>query len=278
MIPMIYTLKMSTDVAADLADFPLVFLSFLHVDSTGALSLNNTPISPGSDPDLLAGIQGMNANGSFVLLSIGGSSSDSDYQNIIANYDTFLANLTALMSAYGITGVDLDLEATTHPYSDYLSICTRLVNDVSASGLLVTAPPYQDMGFWKDLATNTSFPNGFHNILSYNLQLYGGADYQQWVDGFAGIVQEPQMFLGSGYQSEQNSPDEVQQALNQLLTSFPASIFAFIWRYPKFADGVTAADYAQAIISASATDARAMMATRIRAHREGLALQGRKTA
>jgi chitinase len=119
MLPMTYTLNLSTDIAAELADYPLVFLAFLHVDSTGGLSLNNSPISPGSDPDLLAGIQAMTAGGTFVLLSIGGSSSDGDYQNIIANYDTFLSNLTALLSAYGIAGIDLDLEAETHPYSDY---------------------------------------------------------------------------------------------------------------------------------------------------------------
>jgi hypothetical protein len=137
------------------------------------------------------------------------------------------------------------------------------------------------MSFWQDLATNTTFPNGYHSIFSYNLQLYGGADYGEWVDGFADIVPNPQIFLGSGYLSGQNTPTEVQQALDSLLTSYPESIFAFLWRYPHVTGNATAADYAQAISSAAADtadDPRAVAVAHIQDHLARLAEGARKAA
>lgn len=273
MLPMIYTLRMTRDVAIqDLGHYPLVFLAFLHVQPDGSLLLNNDPISPGSDPDMLAGIKDITDRGGFVMLSIGGSASDQDYLNMAASYNAFLSNLTSLMSAYGIVGVDLDLEPETHPYSAFLPVCTRLVSNLADFGYFVSAPPYTQMDFWQNLLTDTNYPDGSKRIFTYNLQLYGGADYAAWVQGFTGLVEFPQIFLGAGYDGHQTDPAGVQAGLTAQLESFPQSIFAFIWRNRNLVEPYTPADYAQAIRRAvPSTDVHRALAGHIQAHRENLA-------
>ncbi|HET7463229.1 MAG TPA: glycosyl hydrolase family 18 protein [Longimicrobium sp.] len=272
MIPMIYSLKMSPEVATQLSDYAVVLFNFLHCDSDGSVNFNGRPISPGSNPEFRDGIQALSNAGTFVLFSIGGSDSGDDYRHIGENYEAFTANLKALMNWYGIAGIDLDLE--TADYAAHLDVCTRLVTDIADGGLLVTAAPYQAMPFWKSLARRTAYPEGAPRILSYNLQLYSGqTSYAAWVKGFDGVVPDPQRFLGAGYAANKSTPAMVHDALGRLLSSYPRATSAMVWRYfPEFKNGHTAPEYAQAILSAAGTGTSREAATAaVREHRERLA-------
>lgn len=279
MIPMTYTEKMCTTVANQLADYPFVFLGLAHVTSTGGLLLNFQPLDSSPDPCILPGIQELTNNGQIVMLTIGGQDSGlagGDYANMQANYATFWSNLQGVLSAYGFAGVDLDLEAE---YSPYLDTLVQLVNDLSAAQYIVTAPPYEEPQFWTQLATQSAWPDGFPKIFAYNIQLYGsGMTYDQWVAAFQNVVPDPQVFLGSGYLSGQNTPAQITSSLNSLLANNPYSTLAYIWRFPTYESGFTAANYAQAISAAappspsSAPDIKA----RVRAHRERLAKEAKR--
>jgi len=282
MMPMTYTMKMCTSVASQLSDYPIVILSFLHVQSNGELLLNFESISSTPDPCIYPGIQQLIANNQLPFLSIGGTNSGvapGDYSNILNNYDTFWSNLKGVLQTYNFAGVDLDLETT---YEPYLDILVTLVNDLSAAGYLVIAPPYESMGFWQQLATQSGFPGGYPKIFAYNIQTYANTgvppatQVRSWVDGFSKITPVPQEFIGSGYLSGTNTPAQITDTLNTVLQSEPSSFLAFMWRFPTYATGFDAADYAAAVEAAAGPqpDVKA----RVKAHYDRLATLKGKTA
>ena len=275
MIPTCYTVNISSDIASTLTDFFFIDLAFLHCNTDGSLNYNNDAFSPGSDPDMLAGVQLLNNDSCFVLFSIGGTGGD-DFVNISNNYCTFLGNLLAVLEYYGVSGVDFDFENAPTPQIQ--TACQQLVQDLTNAGYIVTAVPTGSLQFWQQIVQNTNDPDGNPLVFMYNLQLYGGVDYGQWVTAFTGIVPEPQIFLGSGYLSGQNTPQQVSSALSTLLSDFPDSLEAFIWRSPLVSgDGTTMADYANAIINAGAAAPRAAAVARVTEHRERTKKREKKT-
>ena len=280
MIPTCYTVNISSQIASTLTGFALVPLAFLHCNSDGSLNYNNDAFSPGSDPDMLEGVQALANAGTVPLFSIGGTGG-SDFVNIANNYDTFLQNLLAVLEAYNVVGVDFDFE--NEPTAAIQSACEQLVVDLTNDSYIVTGVPTSNLQFWQAIVQNTNLPDGTPRVLLYNLQLYGGVDYGQWVTAFTGIVPNPQVFLGSGYLSGNQTPAQVGSALESLLAQYPDSIEAFIWRSPHTTGtGTTMAQYAAAIANAAASstagDARAAALARINAHRQKTAGTARKTA
>jgi len=114
--------------------------------------------------------------------------------------------------------------------------------------MMVTAAPYQDQQFWTNVLkqTNTGGSAGFS---WWNLQLYGGANYGQWVNYLKGLVPNPQAFLVPGFKVQTGvTPSTVQGNLSQLESSYPGLDGGFIWQYENIIKaGNTAAQYATAI-------------------------------
>ena len=275
MIPSIYTYAMSAAVAQSLKDYTLVNLAFLHVESDGSLRYNSDPIRPGSDPGMAEGNLDLAGSGKYIFLSIGGPGCDDDYLNIAANYDSFLYDLKKLLRSYFILGIDLALEPTSHPYSDFLPVCTQLVTDLSEAGYWVSASPCAEMNFWQSLLDNTRFPDdGSVRFFVYNLPLYRGVSYPAWVDGFTGLVPDPEYFLTAGFDGHLSHPGEVARALFDLTETYPRLFFASIWRNGNLVEAYEPAQYAEAIMAAGfqpGADVRTAAAAHVQAYRENLA-------
>lgn len=168
-----------------------------------------------------------------------------DFQGIQENLALFKTTISKIQSMSAIDGLDWDLEQHYDQFGDLLVDLTQWANSL---GMIVTAAPYQDNGFWTDVLkrTNTGGSAGFS---WWNLQLYGGASYPNWVDYLNGLVPKPDEFLVPGYKVAQGaSPSYVQNNLSELQQSFPSLDGGFIWKYEAIAEnGYTAKEFATAI-------------------------------
>ncbi|MGI4823620.1 MAG: hypothetical protein ACRYFV_20605 [Janthinobacterium lividum] len=108
-------------------------------------------------------------------------------------------------------------------------------------GKTVTAAPYTETQWWQSLLKQTS------NFSWWNLQLYGGADYGDWVQDLQGLTSNPQSFLTCGYKTADGwSPAEVTTALQETQKQYAGLSGAFIWRYEDIRGQASA--YAAAMI------------------------------
>lgn len=268
MISTCYTVNITSSIASTLTDFAVVPLAFLHCNTDGSLNYNNDPLTTTNNPGMLSGVQVLNDNFTVSLYSIGGTGG-SDFVNIGNNYDTFYSNLTSVLDAYGVWGVDLDFE--NEPTTQIQDTIQQLVTDLTTDGYLVTAVPPNDgaESFWQTIVTNTIGSDETSPILFMNLQLYGGCTFDLWNTDFTGVVTDPAAFLGTGYLSGQLTPADITSALQTLINNNPTNAEAFIWRSPHVMGNATMSDYAQAINSVAAnTSAVKALTARIEKHRE----------
>jgi len=224
--------------------FGTVILGQWHVHSNGGIYYNDSPLD--SVIQALKVIPtALKLGGSVkkVLLTFGPFGSD--FEGIKNNISQFKKTMGGVQAETGIDGLDWDLEQN---YSEFSGLLVDLTKWANSLNMMVTAAPYQDPQFWIDVLkkTNTGGPAGFS---WWNLQLYGGADYAQWVKLLKGLVPDPEAFLVPGYSVSQGStPSFVQGNLSQLQSSFPSLDGGFIWQYEEIAKkGFTVSQYAQAI-------------------------------
>lgn len=226
--------------------FGTVLLGQWHVHSDGTLYYNNSTLD-----SVLLTLKviptALKLGGSVkkVLLSFGPFGAD--FKGIKDNLALFKKTVAGIQAMTAIDGLDWDLEQDYDQYGDLLVELTKWANGL---GMMVTAAPYdsQYLPFWTGVLkqTNTGGSAGFS---WWNLQLYGGADYGQWVTALNGLVPNPEAFLVPGYSvSQGSSPADVQASLSQFQSSYSSLDGGFIWQYEDIIKAnYNAARYAAAI-------------------------------
>lgn len=227
--------------------FGTVLLGQWHVHDDGSIYYNNSALDSVMDnlqtitPILLDGGTVRN-----VLISFGPFGSD--FQHIQQHYDTFTAAMDQVQSASGIQGYDWDLE---EDYEQLAELLVDLTKWATSNGLMVTAAPYTEMDTWIEVLQAT-MSGGVPSFAFWNLQLYGGASYGDWVEGLKNDLADPQAFLVPGYAVHLGAtPDGVKADLAQLYASYPQVAGGFVWQYEDIvANGYTATQFADAIYEA----------------------------
>jgi hypothetical protein len=237
--------KAAEDIAA--SGFGTVLLGQWHVHPDGSVYYNDSPLDSVIDtlrmiPRLLLA-QGNVQN---VLISFGPFGSD--FLAMKQNFDTFTATMDEVQAVSGVQGYDWDLE---EDYGRLFDLMVDLMGWTSAHGLVVTAAPFSEMDFWTRVL-KASMDGGVPSFAWWNLQLYGGASYGDWVDGLRNDVANPEAFLVPGYAVHLGAtPDGVLSDLAQLYGSYPQLAGGFVWKYEDIlANGYTATQFADAIYEA----------------------------
>jgi hypothetical protein len=224
--------------------FGTVILGQWHVHSDGSIYYNNSPLDTVIQA-LKVIPTALKLGGSVkkVLLTFGPFGKDFD--GIKKNLAQFQKAIAGVQAMTNIDGLDWDLEQDYSAYSGLLVDLTKWANGL---GMLVTAAPYTETSFWTGVLKKTN-AGGSAGFAWWNLQLYGGASYPDWVKALQGIVPNPQAFLVPGYDVDQGAtPTDVQTNLSQLQSSAPGLDGGFLWRYESIAHaGFTTAQYASAI-------------------------------
>jgi hypothetical protein len=224
--------------------FGTVLLGQWHVHADGSIYYNDSPLDTVIQA-LKVIPTALKLGGSVkkVLLSFGPFGSD--FQGIQNNLTLFKKTIAGVQTMTNIDGLDWDLE---QDYGKFTGLIVDLTQWANSLGMMVTAAPFQDQQFWTKVLkqTNTGGSAGFS---WWNLQLYGGADYGQWVNYLKGLVPNPQAFLVPGFNVLAGStPSVVQSSLSQLESSYPGLDGGFIWQYENIIKGgYTASQYAAAI-------------------------------
>ncbi len=113
--------------------------------------------------------------------------------------------------------------------------------------MLVTAPPYQDEAFWGKVLKQSNV-DGKSRFAWWNLQVYGGAEDDDWLTKLSGAVDDPQAFLVPGYSADVTKPTKLESTLKTLKSSYPSLAGSIVWDYELIKDrGQTAGQYAAAI-------------------------------
>ena len=218
--------------------FNTVILGQWHVHPDGRIYYNESLLDTVSQ-NLQTIVPALKNGGLRVLLTFGPFGDD--FGGIQKNEQSFKEAVADLQKNAGIEGLDWDIEEDYNSYTDLLVELTQWASD---SALMVTAAPYQQHDFWLNVLkqSQTSFS-------WWNLQLYGGADYDEWVGYLNGKVTSPEVFLVPGFNAGMgDSPIDVQNQLKELKSSNPSLAGGFIWKYEDMGKpGVTAAEYAKAI-------------------------------
>ena len=225
--------------------FGTVLLGQWHVHADGSIYYNDTPLD-----DVLQTLKVIPK-----ALKEGGSVREvlvtflDGFQYIKDHPEQFKSTIANLRENAAIDGLDWDLEADYDQNRDLLVDLTRWANDL---GMMVTAAPYTNSSFWTDVLWRTN-PGGSPGFAWWNLQLYGGASYPDWVGYLQGLVANPEAFLVPGYSitqgvSQTETPSYVENNLRQLRSSHPSINGAFIWRYEDMKpEGYSPTQYAAAI-------------------------------
>lgn len=223
-------LAVAHDVAG--SGFGTAILGQWHVHSDGGIYYNGSLLDTVAQTLQLIP-SALKSGGSVqkVLLTFGPFASD--FQGIQDNLAQFKQTMAGVATSNNIDGFDWDLEGDYEQYTDLLVDLTQWANGL---GLMVTAAPYQDNSSWTNVLrqTNTGGSAGFS---WWNLQLYGGASYSDWVTYLNGLVPTPEAFLVPGYNIVSTSPGEMQSQLAGLASTFPSLDGGFIWRYEDIAAG-----------------------------------------
>jgi hypothetical protein len=224
--------------------FGTVLLGQWHVHADGSIYYNDSPLDTVIQAlKVIPTALKLGGTVKKVLLSFGPFGSD--FQGIQNNLALFKKTMAGVQAMTNIDGLDWDLE---QEYEKFTGLIVDLTKWANSLGMMVTAAPYQDQKFWTNVLkqTNTGGSAGFS---WWNLQLYGGADYGQWVTYLKGLVPNPQAFLVPGFNVLAGStPSVVQSSLSQLESSYPGLDGGFIWQYENIVKGgYTASQYATAI-------------------------------
>jgi hypothetical protein len=249
------------------SDFTHVILASFHVDTEGNLYgsapvVTDGALASGVNPQLPALYQQLAAAGKQVLYSIGNAAgSAGDLANLYTilqapgspAYTNLQTNLGFVKNQMAMVGIDFDFEG---PYgSDQQWTVTQFTNFVDDLGLIVTYCPYTFETFWVD-AQNAATAA----VSWWNLQVYGGADPNQWATGLNGAkgVPDPAAFLVAGYSIDGGAtPSQVQASISQAATAVPGLGGAFIWQMADIETSsgtYTVSDYAQAVINGLASE------------------------
>lgn len=252
------------------AGFDTIILASMHISPEGAINYNNTTMASGGaiskdlDPNLASVLQEMKTIGTVknILMSFGGGGCFSgqaigywDFlhlKNLIAQFpnpadNPFFQNLAAILAAFPINGVDIDLEvyasASLCPggfaasYSEFTETLTTLAGWMQSQGGLTTIAPFDTFDFWADLLEQT-YVNGTQQVAWVNLQggpLYpaGNADFLQYLQGKTIGVSNLDGFVSSGMQiSSGDSASSVQSAYAQAGLSNAGG--GWLWNFSSF--------------------------------------------
>jgi hypothetical protein len=260
------------------AGFDTVVLASFHISSEGVINFNDTTMASGGavssdlDPNLPAVFQAMKSPGTVqrILLSFGGGGCFSgqaigywDFlhlKNLIAQHpdpaqNPFFQNLSAILAAYPIDGVDIDLEVYqgaickggfAASYDEFTSTLTTLAGWLQSQKKLTTIAPYDAFDFWADLLVST-YVDGIQQICWVNLQ--GGGLIPADTSGFVQSLQGKDIgiadlngFVSSGMQvSSGNTADQVQSAYAPFGQSNPDAEGGWLWNFSGFQPDQSAA-------------------------------------
>lgn len=225
--------------------FGTVILGQWHVHSDGTVYYNDSLLDSVVD-ELKTVVKALKSGGKVTKVLIDVGPFASDFAGIEKNREKFHKAMAQLVKT-GIDGFDWDLEQDLEKYSRLL---VELNHQVKEMKLVTTAAPYYDQSFWNKVQKESDNEHGAGNSW-WNLQLYGGTSYSDWVGPLSGVVQDPQAFLVPGWSiSQGTTPASLQASLSSLLASYPSLAGGFVWRYEDIASsGYTTADFAQAIIN-----------------------------
>lgn len=237
----------SVDQVGDVATagFDTIIVGLFHVHEGGSIYYNGFPVNSETFACICEGIKALKTStGSTVrtiLLSFGGgnwqghpaSVSDSDYPAMKASWPAFKASLTDLLQTSGADGVDWDYEPETVPFDTDFII--RISNELAALPCLVTAAPYQDQEKWLTVIKGTMTGPAANNFAWWNLQLYGGAIYSEWVTALQGAPTglspgAVEAFLVPGCLPNDCSSSPAGD-IRDLRNAYPSLDGAFIWNY-----------------------------------------------
>jgi hypothetical protein len=263
-----------------------ILLWSIHIHAGGELYLNDTPFVSGGEvlystdptqgvnPDFPSLVQALMSGGTVkdLLVSVGSWGGYSDFTNWYASRASVQQNLTALKTAFGVTGVDFDFEPEDgYPATDQTMIID-LTLDVGGVGLYATYCPYVEPVFWVGCLAGVYQQNQQVQIVRWmNLQCYAGGNGnspQAWAqavaDGGSLGVANANAFIVPGFavagsESDGMCPSDMQTTFAALASSGTTGGFLWnsgsIWSaestgQPLCGGAVaTPADYAQAITS-----------------------------
>lgn len=192
--------------------FNTVILGQWHVHADGGIYYNDSLLDTVSQ-NLQTIVPALKKGGLRVLLTFGPFGSD--FGGIQKNEESFKEAIANLQGDTGIQGLDWDLE---QDYDEYTALLVDLTQWAGSRALVVTAAPYEERDFWLNVLKQS--PSRF---AWWNLQLYGGADYGDWVGYLKGKVTNPETFLVPGFKVEAGgAPSDVQSQLKQMKSSYPS--------------------------------------------------------
>lgn len=214
-------------------------------------------------PDLVKALLDSGGSVRDLIVSVGAWGTTSDFTAWLNARDQVKTNLGALVSAFGVTGVDFDYESEDGYTQDDQSMIVTLTLDVGSLGLYATYCPYTDMSFWTGCLTDVYAQNDQAQIVKWmNLQCYAGGggnsptDWAQAVQaaGETGVA-DPYAFIVPGFAvvgADGFGPDEIQQTFAGFAGTGITGGFLWnssgIWSTEASGGGQpTPADYAQAI-------------------------------
>jgi hypothetical protein len=235
----------ASDIAV--AGFNTIIVGLFHVYEDGSLGYNDFPLQPETYFAICDGIAALKTSpGSTVetmTVSFGGggspSVSNSDYPRMKAKWDVFKPLLLGLMKKINADGVDWDYEPTWPPDAPPTfdaNFIIKITNEIAAESFLITAAPYINISYWRQVIQGTVKPGGTgNNFAWWNLQTYGGAAYGEWVSALQNISgmsgDQIQTFVVPGYAPNQCDPSYMVGDLTGNLGTYPHLDGAFIWNY-----------------------------------------------
>lgn len=242
-------LEQMKGAAADIgrSGFGTVLLGQWHVHEDGGIYYNDSPLeSVIATLQVIPAILREQGTVRNVLFSFGPFGSD--FQHIQQHYEQFTATMGQVRTTSGVQGYDWDLE---EDYDQLSGLLVDLTKWATADGLVVTAAPYTAMDTWIEVLQAT-MAGGVPSFAFWNLQLYGGASFGDWVDGLKNDLADPQAFLVPGYAVHLGAtPDGVRSDLARLYGSYPQVAGGFVWQYEDIVGhGYTATQFADAIYEA----------------------------
>jgi hypothetical protein len=263
-----------------------VIMWSIHIHQSGDLYLNDTLFvkngqiqystdgKSGVNPDFPTLIKALMGSGSGsgsgsggsvrdLIVSVGAWGTTSDFTAWLGARGAVKANLAALQSTFGVTGVDFDYESEGGYTSDEQAMIVTLTLDVGSLGLYATYCPYTAEDFWTGCLSAVYAQNNQSQIVKWmNLQCYaggGGNSPTGWAQTLQATpntgVTNAYAFIVPGYAVEGadgGGPASIQQSFAQLAGTGITGGFLWnsggIWSTEASNGGKpTPADYAQAI-------------------------------
>ncbi|MFZ0267734.1 hypothetical protein [Caulobacter sp.] len=268
-----------TEQASQLnAGITTVILWSIHIHPGGDFYLNDTLFVSGGEikyatdgksgvnPDFPTLVQALMTGGGSVrdlIVSVGAWGTTSDFTAWLDAREQVKTNLSALVSAFGVAGVDFDFESEDGYTDSERSMIVTLTLDVGSLGLYATYCPYTAPSFWTDCLVDVYARNGQQQVVRWmNLQCYAGGtgnspiDWAQAVQSAGATgVSDPDAFIVPGFAvlgADGFGPGQMQQTFAGFAGTGVTGGFLWnsssIWSTEASGGGQpTPADYAQAI-------------------------------